>query len=603
MRLIIVETYDMREFFNRPQPPYAILSHTWEEEEVLLADMADLSAARQKKGFLKIEHCCRQAKVDGHEWVWVDTCCIDKSSSAELSETINSMFWYYSDAMVCYAYLCDIDDLWFAASRDPSGIAAEIQKSRWFSRGWTLQEFIAPYYLTFYSSGWVPLVGKTDWRETLEQKICPNFTSVVEVPLGVLLKRESLAKIPVAIRLRWAGHRVTTRAEDIAYCLLGLLGVNMPFLYGEGHRAFFRLQEEVLRRAEDYSILAWATTIYRRNKYCDFLAVRPSWFSQASSQLDFRPWLEIMHRIPPPVFSSRGLTVKLPIKPISPQIIQTERVKHPFRYPKLESGDEGECQWYQVALPCLVEDAATRSWGAVALDCIDSRGNVQYGHPELVRVPNANTISSHEVLDLDNPWEIRTCYLKVSNESLPKNLYGGKIMGVGLKHGLYLDFKELELGFAKKPMGWQIAHQSIHHEPYPSTKFTLHNQSLGEVFGPITAHFSAQDMRVTILYPIQYAPADGGDVEQVTKGSAAYQDNNPNDADGEDRIEIGQETSSHFVREHHDICIDNKDARGPLRGKRIRMGVSGQLLSMTLCVDDTSDPNFDRDLVFLLSIS
>src|SRR5438034_11394513 len=106
MRLINVETYELHEFFGEKIPKYAILSHTWGDEEVSFRDMQMLNDNTiTKQGFQKIDYTCRQAKVDKLDWVWVDTCCIDKTSSAELTEAINSMYAWYKDSAECYAYL------------------------------------------------------------------------------------------------------------------------------------------------------------------------------------------------------------------------------------------------------------------------------------------------------------------------------------------------------------------------------------------------------------------------------------------------------------------------------------------------------------------
>jgi len=148
MRLINVETYAMAERDYR-STRYAILSHTWEEDEVMYEDMENLDSAHQKKGFRKIELCCRQAAEDELEWAWVDTCCIDKRSSAELSEAINSMYKWYGSSFVCYAYLADV--------HAPEEIKRTSQPSRWFSRGWTLQELIAPFKIQFFTQDWIPI--------------------------------------------------------------------------------------------------------------------------------------------------------------------------------------------------------------------------------------------------------------------------------------------------------------------------------------------------------------------------------------------------------------------------------------------------------------
>ncbi|KAJ5590177.1 hypothetical protein N7450_004149 [Penicillium hetheringtonii] len=124
--------YEIKEFSESETPRYAILSHTWEQGEVTLQDMeGNLARAREKEGFDKIEKCGLLAWHMGYEWIWIDTFCIDKTSSAELSEAINSMYKWYEQAGICFAYLADVPQ-------------KEMKDSRWFTRGWTLQELIAP---------------------------------------------------------------------------------------------------------------------------------------------------------------------------------------------------------------------------------------------------------------------------------------------------------------------------------------------------------------------------------------------------------------------------------------------------------------------------
>jgi len=106
MRLLEARNMQFHEFASDP-PPYAILSHTWGLEEASYQDMMN-GRAKEKKGFAKIQACCKQALVEGIEYAWVDTCCIDKTSSTELSEAINSMFQWYAASAVCYAYLSDV---------------------------------------------------------------------------------------------------------------------------------------------------------------------------------------------------------------------------------------------------------------------------------------------------------------------------------------------------------------------------------------------------------------------------------------------------------------------------------------------------------------
>ncbi|KAF8860085.1 HET-domain-containing protein [Acephala macrosclerotiorum] len=244
MRLLDARTRQLREFMGDENAPrYAILSHTWGEDEITFQGLNQRNAKR-KAGYTKIEYSCVQALKDGLDWVWIDTCCIDKSSSAELSEAINSMFRWYQKAVICYVYLSDY-------SRDnipADGPAEEFGQCRWFTRGWTLQELLAPKTIIFYSKTWVNLGTK--------HGLCSMLSNITGIE-SETLKSEPLNRVSIARRMSWAAKRTTTRTEDLAYCLLGIFDVNMPLLYGEGEKAFFRLQEEIIKSSSDQSIFAW----------------------------------------------------------------------------------------------------------------------------------------------------------------------------------------------------------------------------------------------------------------------------------------------------------------------------------------------------------
>ncbi|KAL8376498.1 hypothetical protein RB595_007541 [Gaeumannomyces hyphopodioides] len=197
---------------------------------------------RRKPGYQKIAQTCRIAKKHGLDWAWVDTCCIDKSSSAELSEAINSMFKWYRNSAVCYAFLSDLDP---DAKRDIEGA---LRKCRWFTRGWTLQELLAPGRVFFFNPAW-RVIGS---KRTL-QLILDRITGIEKQALAGG-NGARLGDYSVATKMTWASKRQTTRVEDVAYCLLGIFNVNMPLLYGEGEKAFRRLQEEILRCIDDPSI-------------------------------------------------------------------------------------------------------------------------------------------------------------------------------------------------------------------------------------------------------------------------------------------------------------------------------------------------------------
>ncbi|KAK1760153.1 heterokaryon incompatibility protein-domain-containing protein [Echria macrotheca] len=248
MRLINTKTLELEDVFGQP-PRYAILSHTWElGGEVSYQDFLRPEVRETKSGFNKIKLTCDQARKDGLDYAWVDTCCIDKTSSADLSEAINSMFKWYQKAAVCYAYLVDVPGI-----GDKQDSDAKFASSRWFTRGWTLQELIAPETVRFFSFDWVELGNKVSLSDTLH--------NITRIRKWILLGLEYIQQVSVAERMSWAAHRQTTREEDTAYCLMGLFNVNMPMLYGEGSKAFLRLQEEILKETDDHSLFAWRASV------------------------------------------------------------------------------------------------------------------------------------------------------------------------------------------------------------------------------------------------------------------------------------------------------------------------------------------------------
>ena len=246
MRLLNSVTLLLEEFDALHIPRYAILSHTWEHDEVQFADM-EKGTASTKAGYAKIVGCARKAAIKEIPYVWIDTCCIDKSSSAELSESINSMYRWYRDATVCFVYLADVQTP-AADAKFADVVTAQMQESRWFTRGWTLQELIAPKSLQFYSSTWHYLGEKNEFLHKLEK--------ITGIDASALQGRHP-SHYTAARKMSWASKRQTTRKEDVAYCLLGIFDINMPLLYGEGERAFLRLQEEIIKSTDDQSLFAW----------------------------------------------------------------------------------------------------------------------------------------------------------------------------------------------------------------------------------------------------------------------------------------------------------------------------------------------------------
>jgi ankyrin repeat protein len=231
----------LTQFGDEGIPPYAILSHTWgaDAEEVTFEDLMN-GTGKNKPGYKKIRFCAEQAKSDDLQYFWIDTCCIDKRSSTELSEAINSMYRWYQDANACYAYLADV----------PS--KTKFADSRWFARGWTLQELLAPSEVMFFDEEYKKLGTRTNLRQSV--------SSCTGIPEGILAGSDDLERISIAQRMSWAAKRETKRLEDRAYCLMGIFGINMPLLYGEGERAFLRLQEEIMKISDDHSLFAWRSS-------------------------------------------------------------------------------------------------------------------------------------------------------------------------------------------------------------------------------------------------------------------------------------------------------------------------------------------------------
>lgn len=270
MRLLSATNLTLEQFDDDNSiPPYAILSHTWGNDEITAQDVLSGEPSRfnDRASFSKIQGCCRQAVRDGLGYVWVDTCCIDKTSSAELSEAINSMFRWYRKAAFCYAYLADVtsplvdkDNAASVAERSGHGGKVRIasayqiyQSCRWFTRGWTLQELIAPGEVIFFDVKWRRIGSKSEDLSDIEK--------ITGIGRRFLQDVEELQRASVAQRMSWASKRRTTRREDRAYCLLGIFGINMPLLYGEGDRAFIRLQEEIMKDSDDQSLFAWGLGI------------------------------------------------------------------------------------------------------------------------------------------------------------------------------------------------------------------------------------------------------------------------------------------------------------------------------------------------------
>ena len=262
MRLMNARTRALETFYDEKTPPYAILSHTWGEVEVTFQDL-QLPNVQSMPAYKKIDYLCRQAIMENINYVWIDTCCIDKSSSAELSEAINSMFRWYGDAAICYAYLVDVD----GDIAERAHLQTRFVASRWFERGWTLQELLAPREVVFFGTGWTHFGSKSE--------LAGVISTLTGIPEKVLSRPWGVQAICIAARMAWASKRTTTRIEDRAYSLLGIFGINMPLLYGEGDRAFRRLQEELLKISDDQTLFVHMGKSFLAKSPSDFRYEHP----------------------------------------------------------------------------------------------------------------------------------------------------------------------------------------------------------------------------------------------------------------------------------------------------------------------------------------
>lgn len=225
-------------YYSNDIPRYAILSHTWgpDDEEVTFDDIKN-GTGQNKAGYTKIDFCARLAKESGLTFFWVDTCCIKKMDFTEVHEAINSMFKWYRDATRCFVYLTNVS-LCGKSHTDAAASPwkAAFRTSRWFTRGWTLQELLAPKSVEFFACKGEKLCE----RNTMAQEI----HEITSIPKDALYGT-SLARFSAEERMRWAEKRTTTKQEDQAYCLLGIFGVYMSLIYREGENAMLRLKKEV----------------------------------------------------------------------------------------------------------------------------------------------------------------------------------------------------------------------------------------------------------------------------------------------------------------------------------------------------------------------
>jgi hypothetical protein len=338
MRLINTQYLKLQEFYDTQVPPYAIVSHRWRDDELPFHDYSELLSVPyyqylygdpqeklskvndpdsdcyiKRGGVRKIISACLRAFLDGIGHVWIDTVGIDKSSSAELQEAINSMYAWYERSRICYVYLDDVSCP-VGTHRTDAELEQALSASEWQTRSWTLQEFLAPTRVDFYDNKWLYLgsklttsIGARGFGTSELSVKNAAFSRMTGVPLEAVERLCPLREYSIAQRFSWAARRQSTRLEDRAYSLMGIFDVNMPMLYGEGAKAFRRLQEEIIKQNLDHSILVWDGTQTGRTSNRSIFAPSLDCFAESGNIISLRT-----HRSPMEL-TNAGLRVSLPM--------------------------------------------------------------------------------------------------------------------------------------------------------------------------------------------------------------------------------------------------------------------------------------------------
>ncbi|KAL8722437.1 MAG: hypothetical protein Q9181_007488 [Wetmoreana brouardii] len=421
MRLLQTATLQFKEFFDLDIPRYAILSHRWGAEEVSFKKMRRRSAI-SGPGIVKIRNFCQLASHRGLEWAWIDTCCIDKRSSAELSEAINSMNNWYASASECYVHLSDVEltlqDLpTHDTYRENTGLRSRFRASSWFQRGWTLQELLAPEgtAVIFFDAHWQQIGN----LELLMSDIS-EVTGIDTVYLGSgKRKLYDVAAPCVATIMSWASRRVTSREEDRTYSLLGLFGVNMYLIYGEGgENAFRRLQIEIMNQRDDESLFAWTSSAL----FSGLLAPSPDYFCQSG---DVRRFYTTGRRS----FSMTNKGLQFPIpRRVTPEddgsilvILNCYRGNpdHPLVLRLIFDKKLIACRvrCSEIDIDTIPSTSSTPNFEALSKDLKDD---------QIVHVIDPNHLAGAVKLRDDNSLDLRAILIAISTEGQTKPNNGGR---------------------------------------------------------------------------------------------------------------------------------------------------------------------------------
>ncbi|KAF9230320.1 hypothetical protein BU15DRAFT_91139 [Melanogaster broomeanus] len=274
-----------------------------------MLQLATQPSAKNKPGFTKILGCVMQAKKHSLNYIWIDTCCIDKTNNTELQEAINSMWNWYQDCDRCFVYMNDV-----RSGQRPDAEDSDFSRSQWFRRGWTLQELLAPGRITFFAEDWERIGKKAN------QNIMKRITHITGIPEGVLSDGETTS-FSVATRMTWASRRSTTKKEDKAYSLMGIFDITLPIIYGGRENVFVKFQREIMKRHADQSIFAWTAESTPPTATAGLLTPSPAYFADVNEISDEVFVKDFAHMIkpdsrPPAHYShtNLGIQITLPMK-------------------------------------------------------------------------------------------------------------------------------------------------------------------------------------------------------------------------------------------------------------------------------------------------
>jgi hypothetical protein len=306
-KLAKIEPRDIRETL-RDMVRYAIFSHRWLPAGEPAFQQMSTTLSMEGPGWEKLKRFCKEAELYGCVLAWSDTCCIDKSSSAELDEAIRSMFKWYQNSSICITHLAD------------STSVSDMRNDEWLTRGWTLQELMAPRSLKFFGKNWDPL---SDWGNDKDnESMLKSISSITKIPSN-LVKSYTPSTFGAAQVLSWASGRKTTRVEDIAYSLIGLLDVSLNIAYGEGGKSFYRLMQAVIQESDDCRIFRW---MGEPSRYNIALPSAPSCYPLMSLGPDYRPNNVVSCGDNSSFSMSNGrLQMKVILVPIVVKLLEAER--------------------------------------------------------------------------------------------------------------------------------------------------------------------------------------------------------------------------------------------------------------------------------------